>query len=149
DKFSNHQSLNIYYPFASRGDWELGSWLLHSGLSMGVINTFLSLHLVHFSELLLSGLCWKSQEICTSHPTKRPVLFYWCDSLKLLLSLFNNPELQNVMDLSPYCLYNSMACLYHIYMEWMSGEDAWSMQSQIPMGTTLLRTILSSDKTNI
>ncbi|KAI6010464.1 hypothetical protein EDC04DRAFT_2871206 [Pisolithus marmoratus] len=149
DKFSNHWSSNIYYPFASRGDWELGLWLLHSGLSMGVINAFLSFHLIHFSELLPSRPCWKSQEIHTSHLTKRPVLFYWHGSLELLQFLFNNPEFQNVMDLSPYRLYDSATCLYCIYMEWMSGEDAWSMRSQIPVGATLLGTILSSDKTNI
>ena len=46
DEFSSYRSSNIYYPFASRGDWQLGSWLLHSGLSMGAINAFLSLDLV-------------------------------------------------------------------------------------------------------
>ena len=55
--------------------------------------------------------------------------------------------------------------LYQLYTEWMSGEDAWSMQvsflcfdvlchinvpkSQLPAGATLLGTVLSSDKTNI
>ena len=48
DEFSNHRSSNTYYPFASRGDWQMGSWLLRSGLSMSAINTFLSLDLVYF-----------------------------------------------------------------------------------------------------
>ena len=48
DEFSNHRSSNIYYPFAPRGDWQMGSWLLCSGLSMSTINTFLSLDLVYF-----------------------------------------------------------------------------------------------------
>ena len=47
DEFSSYRSSNIYYPFASRGNWKLGSWLLCSGLSMGAINVFLSLDLVH------------------------------------------------------------------------------------------------------
>ena len=46
DEFSSYRSSNIYYPFASRGDWQLGSWLLRSGLSMGAIDTFLNLDLV-------------------------------------------------------------------------------------------------------
>ena len=54
------------------------------------------------AELLPSGPCWKSQEICTSHPTKRPVLLYWRDSLELMEALFNNPEFQDTMDFSPY-----------------------------------------------
>ena len=51
DKFSSQQTLNIYYPFASRGDWELGSWLLHSSLSMSMIDSLLSLILVCVSYL--------------------------------------------------------------------------------------------------
>ncbi|KAI6018236.1 hypothetical protein PISMIDRAFT_629398, partial [Pisolithus microcarpus 441] len=163
DKFSKHRSLNIYYPFASSGDWELGSWLLCSGLSMSVINTFLSLSLIKKlplsfhtanelcgqAKLLPSGPCWKLQEIQTLHPTKRLVMLYWHNPLELVQFLFNNPEFQDIMELSPYCLYDSAAHLHHIYTEWMSGEDAWSMQSQIPQGTTLLGTIISSDKTTI
>ncbi|KAI6023119.1 hypothetical protein BKA83DRAFT_4027559, partial [Pisolithus microcarpus] len=163
DKFSEHRSLNIYYPFASSGDWELGLWLLCSSLSMSAINTFLSLSLIKKlplsfhtanelcgqAKLLPSGPCWKSQEVHTSHPTKRLVTLYWHNPLKLVQFLFNNPEFQDMMELSPYHLYDSAAHLHCIYTEWMSGEDAWSMQSQIPQGATLLGTILSLDKTTI
>ena len=48
DQFNECRSSNIYYPFASRGEWKIGLWLLHSGLSMSAINTFLSLDLVYF-----------------------------------------------------------------------------------------------------
>ncbi|KAI5986479.1 hypothetical protein EDD15DRAFT_2373187 [Pisolithus albus] len=163
DEFGQQRSSNIYYPFASRGDWELGSWLLRSGLSMGAIDVFLSLDLVRKlplsfhtakelrgrAELLPGGPRWKVQELHTSHPTKRPVLLYWRDSLELVQSLLNNPGFRNAMDLSPFHLYDSAERLYRVYTEWMSGEDAWSMQSQIPAGATLLGTILSSDKTTI
>ncbi|KAI5988435.1 hypothetical protein EDD15DRAFT_2141400, partial [Pisolithus albus] len=137
DKFSELRSSNVYYRFAPSGDWELGSWLLRSGLSMSAINTFLSLHLVCFScvitisthtELLPSGPHWKLQEICTSHPTKRLLILYWHDPLELVQFLFNNPKFQDPMELSPYRLYVSAARLHHIYTEWMLGEDAWSMQ---------------------
>ncbi|KAI5992235.1 hypothetical protein EDD15DRAFT_2168646 [Pisolithus albus] len=160
DEFGQQRSSNIYYPFASRGDWELGSWLLRSGLSMGAIDVFLSLDLLKVrklplsfhtakelhgrAELLPGGPRWKVQELRTSHPTKRPVLLYWCNSLELVQSLLNNPGFRNAMDLSPFHLYDSAEHLYHVYTEWMSGEDAWSMQSQIPAGATLLGTILSS-----
>ena len=80
------------------------------------------------AELLPSGPHWKSQEIRTSHPTKRPVLLYWRDSLELIEALFNNPQFQDAMDFSPYRLYDSAACLYCVYTEWMSGDEAWSMQ---------------------
>ena len=162
DEFSSCRSSNIYYPFASRGDWQLGSWLLRSGLSMSAMDTLLSLDLVCLllfrlqlltvsyqikalplsfhtanelrkcAELLPSRPCWKSQEIRTSHPTKRPVTLYWRDSLELVQYLFNCPEFQDVMEFTPYCLYESVACLYCVYTEWMSGDDAWFMQVSFP-----------------
>lgn len=46
DPFSAQRKMNLYYPFASRQDWELGSWLLRSGLSLVAIDKFLSLELV-------------------------------------------------------------------------------------------------------
>jgi len=46
DKYAYLRHENIFYPFASQEDWQLGSWLLRSGLSMAAINSFLSLELV-------------------------------------------------------------------------------------------------------
>ena len=46
DPFSARRTTNLYYPFASRQDWELGSWLLRSGLSLVAIDKFFSLELV-------------------------------------------------------------------------------------------------------
>lgn len=49
DKFSHERRTNLYYPFASRADWELGLWLTRSGLSMAAIDSLLSLELVSFT----------------------------------------------------------------------------------------------------
>jgi hypothetical protein len=51
DKFDSHEHAhlrkeNLYYPFASRQDWEMALFLLQSSLSMDSINEFLSLELV-------------------------------------------------------------------------------------------------------
>jgi len=46
DQHATHQKENLYYPFASRVDWQLASWLLRSHLSMAAIDEFLSLQLV-------------------------------------------------------------------------------------------------------
>ncbi|KAG2047868.1 hypothetical protein BDR06DRAFT_896599, partial [Suillus hirtellus] len=35
------------------------------------------------------------------------------------------------------------------YTDWMTENNAWNLQMAIPRGTTLLSTILSSDKMNI
>ena len=46
DQFSEFRKSNLYYPFASRSEWELALWLLRSGLSMRAIDAFLSLPIV-------------------------------------------------------------------------------------------------------
>ncbi|KAI6006706.1 hypothetical protein F5J12DRAFT_782941 [Pisolithus orientalis] len=103
DQFSNLQASNLYYPFNSHNEWELASWLLHSGLSMRAIDSVLSLSIISLSlfslkiiidmhqiqlqnisfhtaralrglaELLPGGPCWHSMEITPSQPTKHPV----------------------------------------------------------------------------
>jgi hypothetical protein len=48
DKYANERKENLYYPFASKQDWEMGAWLLRSGLSMPAIDQFLRLQLVSY-----------------------------------------------------------------------------------------------------
>ena len=51
DRFSNERITNLYYPFASRAEWEFAFFLLRSDLSMASIDTLLSLKLVKPSFL--------------------------------------------------------------------------------------------------
>jgi len=53
DKYSGFRTTNIYYPFAGKDEWELGSFLLSSGLSMKKIDDFLRLKMVILSALFL------------------------------------------------------------------------------------------------
>jgi hypothetical protein len=46
DTFATERVKNIYYPFASRAEWELAAFLLRSDLSIAAIDKFLSLTLV-------------------------------------------------------------------------------------------------------
>jgi len=46
DPHADKREENLYYPFASKQDWEMASWLLCSGLSMTAIDQFLRLQLV-------------------------------------------------------------------------------------------------------
>ena len=47
DRYSEFRTTNIYYPFAGKDEWELGSFLLSSGLSMRKIDNFLQLKMVN------------------------------------------------------------------------------------------------------
>ncbi|KAG0693455.1 hypothetical protein DFH29DRAFT_1007276 [Suillus ampliporus] len=161
NEYSVSRKTNIYYPFSCRKDWEVASWLLHSGLSMGKIDTFLLLEMdlpLSFSsakelrgraEMLPSGPCWMSQVITISHPTKSPVILYWHDPLECITSILNHPLFHDQLDFTPHKVYTTAQRLCQIYTEWISGDDAWNMQSALPKGATLLGMILSSDKTNI
>jgi hypothetical protein len=46
DKYASHCVQNPYYPFADQEEWELGSFLLCSGMSMQKVDEFLRLKLV-------------------------------------------------------------------------------------------------------
>ena len=50
DKFTERRKGNIYYPFASRDEWELASFLLRSPLSMAAVDHFLKLELVSYIQ---------------------------------------------------------------------------------------------------
>lgn len=46
DRYANERKNNLYFPWASKGDYGLGAWLLRSGLSIRAIDEFLALELV-------------------------------------------------------------------------------------------------------
>jgi hypothetical protein len=55
DQYAHFRTHNLYYPFASKAEWELASFLLSSNLSMQAIDEFLLLELVsHFMFYVLS-----------------------------------------------------------------------------------------------
>jgi len=46
DRFAEDRNTNIYYPFASKDEWELGAFLTKSNLSIKLTDQLLSLGLV-------------------------------------------------------------------------------------------------------
>ncbi|KAG1738912.1 uncharacterized protein EDB91DRAFT_1237678 [Suillus paluster] len=160
---SVYRKTNLYYLFSCKQDWKIASWLLHSGLSMGKIDTFLSLEMIKDlplsfrlaqelrgqAEMLPSGPHWMLRIIDTSHSTKSPVILYWHNPLECISTILNHPLFHDQLDFTPHKVYSTAQKLCCVYTEWMTGDDAWNMQSALPQGATLLGTILSSDKTNI
>ncbi|KAH7918132.1 hypothetical protein BV22DRAFT_1051938, partial [Leucogyrophana mollusca] len=163
DVHAKARKANLYYPFASRGDWKMASFLLRSGMSMAAIDEFLSLELIKqlpisFStakelrgrcEMLPKGPRWNCRTISSSHPTKSPLRLFWRDPVECLETLFGNPFFNGRMDFVPRRVYKTAARLVRVYSEWMTGDAAWNFQKTAPAGATILGTILSSDKTTI
>lgn len=46
DRFAKERKNNVYFPFSSKQEWGLASWLTHSGLSMRAMDDFLALPIV-------------------------------------------------------------------------------------------------------
>jgi hypothetical protein len=57
DDFAEERKKNLYYPFASKEEWEIAAFLLRSGMSMALIDDFLKLQFVSsislFSPIIL------------------------------------------------------------------------------------------------
>ncbi|KAG1759112.1 hypothetical protein EDD22DRAFT_782983, partial [Suillus occidentalis] len=152
DEYADCRKDNLFYPFASRNEWEVADFLLRSSLSMAAINEFLALSMVcnlFRAEMLPKGLSWKCQVITSSHSTKHPIQLFWRDPVECLESLFSNPLFHDKLDFVPRCVYTTAAWVLRIYSEWLMGDFAWDIQNQLPRGATILGTVLSSDKTNI
>jgi hypothetical protein len=78
--------------------------------------------------MLPSGPCWKSQVITTTHPTKSPVVLYWCDPLECISNIFNHPLFHDHMDYSARRAYTCAQKACRVYTEWMTGNRAWEIQ---------------------
>jgi hypothetical protein len=46
DQFSNERQVHSHYPFASKDEWQMASFLLRSGLSIAALDKFFKLELV-------------------------------------------------------------------------------------------------------
>ncbi|KAH7906142.1 hypothetical protein BJ138DRAFT_1016684 [Hygrophoropsis aurantiaca] len=163
DAHAEKRRGNLFYPFASKAEWKFASWLLRSSLSLAMINSLLSLEIIQRlnlsfknaqelrlrAEMLPSGPQWKYQVVKTSLPTKHPARIFYRDPVECLQALLSNPLFAPHISFVPRKVWTSSARLIRVYDEWLSGDRAWEMQSQIAPGASLLGVVLSSDKTNI
>lgn len=163
DPYSQERKKNLYYPFASQGEWEMATFLLRSSLSASSIDSFLSLELINglglsfrnakrlrgLAEMLPKGPEWRYKPCDSPYPTKKDVALFYRDPLECIQSILSNPLVNDYIGFTPFRVYESAVSAMRIYTEWLSGDVAWSLQSQLPDGATLLGIVLSSDKTNI
>ncbi|KAI6019279.1 hypothetical protein BKA83DRAFT_4056954 [Pisolithus microcarpus] len=163
DRYSSFCLTNLYYPFANLDDWEMANFLLQSKLSMAKIDEYLSLKMVrkmllsfwtakelrNRADLLPTGPCWNYRIVNTPYPTKSPAILYFRDPLDCIEALFNHPYYADHMIYTPFRVFTTAERVVREFSEWMSGDVAWQMQSNLPAGATLCGVVLSSDKTHI
>ncbi|KAJ6556694.1 hypothetical protein B0H10DRAFT_2169607 [Mycena sp. CBHHK59/15] len=166
DQYAEQRKLNMYYPFASRDEWELVSFIVRSNMTLAATDEFLKLRLtvkmcLSFStakdlrsrvEMLPMGPQWTTKPWESIHPTKSALTLFYRDPLECLQSLLQNPLIQDYIHFTPFRLYKTAGKTMRVYNEWLSGDAAWriqAIQEKLPKGATVLGTILSSDKTQI
>ncbi|KAK6971672.1 hypothetical protein R3P38DRAFT_3336665 [Favolaschia claudopus] len=162
DQFASEREENLYYPFASKDDWQVGSFFLRSRMTMKDIDEFLKIPIVQKClplsfktakelrarvEILPPGPQWKAKVIkYDAYPTKKPIVLYYRDALECVEFLLKNPIIAKHLQLVPQKQYRNGK---RIWKEWISGDAAWAMQEALPAGATLLGVIGTADKTNI
>ncbi|KAJ7038598.1 hypothetical protein C8F04DRAFT_1209379 [Mycena alexandri] len=163
DKYKKERQTNLYYPFASAGEWELAAFINRSGLSLAKTDEFLKLQLVSRMNLsfktgkdlrsrienLPKGPAWKTTPWKTPYPTKKPLTLYFRDPIECLQTLLSNPLVQGAIHFTPFKMWKTAERLVRVYNQWLSGDAAWKIQDQLPEGATILGTVVSSDKTQL
>ncbi|TFK59605.1 hypothetical protein BDN72DRAFT_719622, partial [Pluteus cervinus] len=163
DAFSQARLENIYYPFSDIDDWEFGSLLMRSPLSMEFIDKMLKLRKIRKLKLsfknaktlrnrmeqLPQGPEWKYVPVPSRYATKKKLYVYYRDLLECIEAILQNPLVTEYISYSPVRVYRSAQHAVRVYSEWLTGSAAWEMQEALPKYATLLGVILSSDKTKI
>jgi hypothetical protein len=167
DQFAEERRTNLYFPFASKEEWDVAAFLLRSPLSMPDIDNLLSLKLVHcavftlpmtlithqiqsldlsFStakelrgraEILPPGPKWKCTPWKTIYPTKTPVHLYHRDPIQCIESIMQSPWMTNHIHYTPLRVFTNAQKLMRVYSEWRTGDVAWEMQVPIFMFSAL------------
>ncbi|KAJ3872663.1 hypothetical protein F5051DRAFT_303920, partial [Lentinula edodes] len=142
DRFAEERGTNLYYPFASRPEWETASFLLNFSLSMQEIDIYLKLDLTKknnlsfqtaqrlhdLADLLPPVTSWKSRNMKTLplYSSKTPLVLCYRNAIEVLQDLMKSPLICDSLHFTPI-----------------------RTQSQYPEGATLLGVVLSSDKTTV
>ncbi|KAG1843265.1 hypothetical protein DFJ58DRAFT_844373 [Suillus subalutaceus] len=127
DENSIYRKTNLYYPFSGRREWKLAAWLLHSGLSMEKINSFLALEMQ------------KSYEVELNHclAVSCMPLDYISEPFRYVLRMVSKmyirtPFSHNIPSSKKTAVrvgsLNMGQKLSRIYTEWMMGDHAWEIQ---------------------
>ncbi|KAE9395610.1 hypothetical protein BT96DRAFT_784031, partial [Gymnopus androsaceus JB14] len=117
DRFAEERKSNLYYPFASREEWETASFLLNSSLTMSEINEYLQLESAKRVDLLPSVPEWSFQVIPTDvcFPSKNPLILYFRDPVECLQDIPKSPLIQDSLNFSPLEIFTSSAKLVRVY----------------------------------
>ncbi|KAF7311743.1 hypothetical protein MIND_00184500 [Mycena indigotica] len=164
-------------PFPALDDWDLGRWLVRSGLSQGSIDEFLHLKTVREKldppfatsraffkhiDALPTGPAWMctpmtvaGDEIDADGKGKVEVIELWHrNPLECIAELLGNPVFKEDQVFKPMRLFRQKDSVTgelrnREYDEMWTGTWWWDTQDLLDDGATIIPVILSSDKTQL
>jgi hypothetical protein len=99
------------------------------------------------------------------YPVKQLLHLFYCNPINCMQALLSHPLFKPHISFILRKVWTCAARVCRVYDEWLSGDQAWSLQVRLPLlsytrrmtpsqealppGATLLGAVLSSDKTNI
>ncbi|KAI1786027.1 hypothetical protein LXA43DRAFT_1065395 [Ganoderma leucocontextum] len=162
----NPTEANVYYPFASRLDWEVARWAKLRGPGSTAFDELLDIEEVA-DRLALSYKTSRAlnQIVDKQLPPARPRFerheiivggevqeVYFRDILRCVESLFGDHQFAPILLLVPERHYADEDHTMRVYFDMNTGKWWWATQKQLERnkpGATVIPIIISSDKTQL
>ncbi|KAI9573718.1 hypothetical protein HD554DRAFT_2167277 [Boletus coccyginus] len=140
DVYNENRKINIYWPFPNCGDWSLGKFFVEN-FTQTQINEYLQLpwfddkpklafssarELLDWMNILPSGLKWQVTELeVDGYKIEKKIQLIWRDGLEVA-QIWDGDDME--------------------YREWFTADEAFCIQSSLPVGATIVPIIAASDK---
>ena len=80
------------------------------------------------AKMLPAGPQWLCETLVLEYPTKQPPRLFYHNPIECLQALLSHPLFEPHMSFVPRRLWTCATKICCIYDEWLSGDQAWSIQ---------------------
>ncbi|KAK7029714.1 hypothetical protein R3P38DRAFT_3314401 [Favolaschia claudopus] len=166
------EGLSPWYPFDRKEDWEIGRWLMTSGVSQSKMDEYLKLDAVRTGlkpsfhnkraflrriDALPQGPPWYCQvfeiigdEVDGNGKKKTESVELWYrNPLDCIRELLGNPAFKEKMSFVPRRFFRNPDGTNREWSEMWTAEWWWEIQQRLPAGASICPIIIASDKTQL
>ncbi|KAK6980874.1 hypothetical protein R3P38DRAFT_3465763, partial [Favolaschia claudopus] len=160
------EGLNPWYPFDRKEDWEIGRWLMTSGVSQSKMDEYLKLDAPSFHnkraflkriDALPHGPEWYCQifeitgdEVDGDGKKKTESLELWYrNPIDCIREFLGNPAFKEKMNFVPRRFFCNPDGTNREWSEMWTAEWWWKIQQRLPASSTICPIIIASDKTQL